>query len=1057
MQNNTIQPIVDIKVYKRSLSGGKVVENDSSSIKPPNKEDYFDRNSIFRRSSSRSRYDNSDNSTSTTTKDSRSSSRGRLDYDDYNNSRSRLSSDLSDKYKNYRSISDNSSSYESPSKFYDTLPPRVSCLSPTREYYNRPPLTSCTSPPPLPSDATLRRRSSNSNSQKRISRFLRPDFYDTPREESIYVSKDNKDRDSGSTKILREIRERSRERSMDRLQNIMDKCSLRRQSLTKAEEIPQQPPPRYEQMNGYVHSSVKEPEKISFAEKIINELHNISLLQRKSDFELDETENVKRDKSDGNLDEIKSQKVKKIKSRDSTLKKSENSVKKNKSINNIEMLSNLNNEIESINTKNIKESKLIRPKSYPTKIKKSSVPNNSIVSSNEEEDLKLVNNRPKSFPNSKLTPPKEIKKSSDSSTGLVTVIENLVVAKEKEKEKEKKIVTKKKVTNSDGSTSSEGIKVIKKKVVKKVSPKETPTKELPKLEEKEVKEKSPEKKPGKGFLYSIGQKFEKLRESSRNKDKEKEKEKEKESTLKKKKTPKTSTPIASTSSSDKSTVIEENPKKSKIDSMIRNLRERSIPRTTLTESHLIKRAVSIEDMPDTFNKCGVNKVLGLFKKLEKDDGHKITNTKSSTTLDSYTEYENNNSKERPKSSGFVSKLKRTGHPYTGAKSENILELNELNTKIPVKFDCADCNDATNDLVTKRHSSNDLKQSNEDKERIRNNRKCLVLDFTKIENQSKPIEKKLNNNNNNHNNNNNSSTLPQSQNNEINRNHLPTPSYDNLTNYSSDSRSPYDDCPSSSTFLSPTEEPELCFDNWSVCSDDNNFTSSRLSSRNSQVQSPTNDNNSESIVDRIRRKSFYSRFNEKKPKRVSSIVGPIASKDYYRETSITRQRPPEYTKSATTNLPDRTHEYYRPIQLTSSSSQSKLKYERDKIKDYRSSEYLKPSTTTTSSTNYLPPSRRHNYDLNHDYSNYNYNLPPTSRSSVYDPSISIYGTYNPKRRSSYLNGPSTSTTLDNYSTLGRTIKPYEQRSVSLLDSSLTNGGVYKRDQSRVPIDLGGVTR
>lgn len=1042
MQNNTIQPIVDVKVYKRSLSGGKVVENDSCLNKSTaNKDDYFDRNSIFRRSSSRSRYDNSDNSTSTTTKDSRSSSHCRLDYDDYNNSRSsRLSSDLSDKYKNYRSISDNSSSYDSPSKFYDTLPPRVSCLSPTREYYNRPPLTSCTSPPPLPSDATLRRRSSNSNSQKRISRFLRPDFFDTPREESIYVSKDNKDRDSGSTKILREIRERSRERSMDRLQNIMDKCSLRRQSLSKAEEIPiQQPQPRYEQMNGYSHK--EPPEKISFAEKIINELHNISLLQRKSDFELDETE-IKRDKSE---EEIKPQKIKKNKSRDSTIKKSENSVKKTKSINNIEMVSNLNNEIESVNTK-IKESKLIRPKSYPTKIKKSSVPNNSIQSSNEEDS---INSRPKSFPNSKLTPPKEIKKSSDSSTGLSTVIENLVVPKEK------KLITKKKVQNSDGSsTSSDGVKIIKKKVVKKVSPKETPTKELPpKLEEKEVKEKSPEKKPGKGFLYSIGQKFEKLRESSRNKDKEKEKEKE--STLKKKKIPKTSTPITP---SDKPTIIEET-KKSKIDSMIRNLRERSIPRTTLTESHLIKRAVSVEDMPDTFNKCGVNKVLGLFKKLEKDDGHKITNTKSSTTLDSYMEYENNNSsKERPKSSGFVSKLKRNGHSYTGAKSEQILDLNEIKTKIPVKFDCNDCNDATNDLVTKRHSSNDLKQTNEDKERIRNNRKCLVLDF----NQSKPIlEKKLlNNNNNNLNNNNNSSTLPSSsssqiQNNEINQNHLLTPSY------SSDSRSPYDDCPSSSTFLSPTEEPELCFDNWSVCSDDNNFQSSRLSSRNSQVPSPTNDNNSESIVDRIRRKSFYSRFNEKKPKRVSSIVGPVASKDYYRESSVTRQKPrqTEYTKSATTNLPDRTHEYYRPIQLTSSSSQSKLKYERDKIKDYRSSEYLKPTTT-----NYLPPTtssssstRRNNYDLNHDYNNYNYNLPPTSRSSVYDPSISIYGTYNPKRRSSYLNGPTTSTTLDNYSTLGRTIKPYEQRSVSLLDSSLTNGGVYKRDQSRVPIDLGGVTR
>lgn len=43
--------------------------------------------------------------------------------------------------------------------------------------------------------------------------------------------------------------------------------------------------------------------------------------------------------------------------------------------------------------------------------------------------------------------------------------------------------------------------------------------------------------------------------------------------------------------------------------------------------------------------------------------------------------------------------------------------------------------------------------------------------------------------------------------------------------------------------------------------------------------------SESMIDRIKRRSYYCRFNEKKPKRTSSIVGSAAQREYYREQSV----------------------------------------------------------------------------------------------------------------------------------------------------------------------------
>lgn len=46
--------------------------------------------------------------------------------------------------------------------------------------------------------------------------------------------------------------------------------------------------------------------------------------------------------------------------------------------------------------------------------------------------------------------------------------------------------------------------------------------------------------------------------------------------------------------------------------------------------------------------------------------------------------------------------------------------------------------------------------------------------------------------------------------------------------------------------------------------------------------PSTPSDSESVIDRIKRRSYYCRFNEKKPKRTSTIVGTTAQREYYRE-------------------------------------------------------------------------------------------------------------------------------------------------------------------------------
>lgn len=891
--------------------------------------------------------------------------------------------------------------------------------------------------------------------QKRLSRFMSPEnsgyeLYDEPK-------KIEKSRELESHKILRELCEKSREKSIEkepienRISYFLDKYAsneiskhLMNGNFAASETNQLKTPTRSDTASSsHSHSSVSS----TINDKILDELNSISLLNGQLE-RFDQKELQSQEKS------LKKKTVK----NDGTIKK----VKKVKEKSPEKVL----DEDLSVGKVSLKrESKLARPKSYVMKdstlqaVKSSDKLSDACDGTSEFVSMKAPSKlaRPKSFPNSKITPPKDIKfpdslanilnLPNEPSSNNELIIDNAKQPADVEPKKTKKV-----------------IKVVKKSSKSAVpSSVESESIAEPKVEVK--REKSPEKKKLGGLLYTIGQKFEKLRET---KSKEK---KETETTTTDLKEKKKKIKAMLSEDVDEATRQE---RKSKIDAMIKNLKDKSsLPHNTeLTESGLIKRAVSVEEMPNTFNKNTVNKVLGLFKRIEKENTTadvKVQSTKSTSYL-SYDDYETNAvSKERPKSSGFVHKVKKNGSAF-----EPLNNISE--SKIPVKYasTCPDCKEPTeitesksSNTVNKRHSS-DPKTTLEEKERLRNNRKGLMLDFTAESNDVKKSSSR-------HNNYSFPPPLPQ----DINQT-LVTPTYDSLTNYSS---SPYEE---SSTLLSPSDD--IAFDRWSTCSEDDHHTlpphplgTSSLSrlSRSFQNQVQLEDPElPESVVDRIRRKSFYSRFNEKKPKRVSNIVGP-AAKDYYRE----RSRPLEYTKSATSIIPDmsgrsstvdsqhvRSTSSTRNSSATSSSAanrslsqtRSSSKYTSDKASEslQHSSSYRRLNYDSSNHMSSLPPPHHHHH---HHHDLLMKSSPDdvttrirSNRSTMYDSSSSSSNTPSltslyAKRRS-YVSTPSSSATtsystssalkpppsfVDSYATIGRKMRQYNARSVSMLDPNTIN--------------------
>lgn len=119
-------------------------------------------------------------------------------------------------------------------------------------------------------------------------------------------------------------------------------------------------------------------------------------------------------------------------------------------------------------------------------------------------------------------------------------------------------------------------------------------------------------------------------------------------------------------------------------------------------------------------------------------------------------------------------------------------------------------------------------------------------------------------------------------------------------------------------LSPTDDTES-FDSWSICSADMNHSRGELHSPTSPTCSPSSRGDQpESIIDRIRRKSFYSRFNDRKRKTSLNAPPPGVSLPISatlpRKFSFNRPRDKEHDKlssyvSPTKRYPEKSYSLY----------------------------------------------------------------------------------------------------------------------------------------------------
>ena len=1099
--------------------------------------------------------------------------------------------------------------------------------------------------PPSSTDSAIRRPT-----QRRISRLIRPDLLEIPQEETVEEpSKSLNPTDNETTvvdsyrptlKTSRHVRNKSLELFAECTTNNSkkdDSLKNSRRSLSRSRDV-----------NDKVNA-----DKHQLADKILQELQILSSMQTQREVhqELSDKPNILSEKP--TLTTAK--KIKKTKSKEKStesstdvdskntntvIKKVKKIVKKSDPLISLKVQENQRELYETNNSVSVPEatspkkmSKLKRPKSYPMKesvsiLQVSEMCNTTLTSAatnisnpNDDESNEHRSNesnvgvtelnsnssvgpresrllRPKSYPTSKLTAQTESKKNDKNISNTTQITDESALISSTKK------VTKglKKSKLSQLSNTSAPIHI-----PNTISTNVEDIKEQSSISNNiKSKEKSVEKRPNKGLLYAIGQKFEKFRasatssscanipiekQSSTDNTKSK-KVINKTSEVKKTKslgcnsypTPNTSDKIHNSCIENKNETIciESKPlkseKRSRIDAMIRNLREKSVPRSQSSipsESNYIKRAVSVEEMPGTFNKKSVNKMLGLFKRADKGSTseNRVRTTRSTSNIERHVSdtspiYQNtdiilklNNKIEKNNAEACVNELVSSNLPIKTYKNEegyckcDTLLPSTVSVEHPtiINSNCPEC------CIELTEEKNDLSISNikNYKEGNQEKRKGLMLELLRIEkgqnacstygnicsgkkypsyndneiysnisqysrsipsssgngsniltmenNSNNNISSMINNNtnntnsNNNNNNNNHSSSLHTSQTSgyrtssthEMNQNNnLLSPSFENIGNYSSDSRSYQEDCASTSTFLSPTEEAELCFDTWSVCSEDNyrrqhatpSPTVSRLS-RASQASSPTrrgggdSSETSESVVDRIKRRSFYCRFNEKRPKRTSSIVGPNAVREYYREKSSTTKTRSS-TKIATTereHSPDITQEFFRPLKLSPIGTELKPPIYRSSFStthtDY-SSAAGRPRKSLSDIR--APPSpsclseRRHGSFVNPDKdlltnspifpSRYKINAYEDVSRSKFVPSDTYYNTYNPKRRFSFTtntnasnnttNGGISNTNsshIDGYATMGRRpIRSYDHRTMSLLDPPNYTTPTYRHE-------------
>lgn len=746
--------------------------------------------------------------------------------------------------------------------------------------------------------------------RKRISRFLRSDFFDTPPDESY--AKQKKEKELETQKILREIREK-KNRALESQVKSPEVCDM---SLYKDDA-------------GYSRKCLSPNSPISILtgkERSRSNTPFFPILDNIRETTLDTshlpTENSRYGKSDvtkqKSFEEGSSNKETKlmrpksypIKQFDTFDEPSENISSENNSSIDIE------NKEKTIS----RESKLIRPKSYPNNSpspekvflnrsskkdeSKSTTQKEEITSPENKADVEVsfsitlpkktnktttVTSKPECLTKSNSLEEKddikiESKKTVDSSLAIKKyhILNSVddVKPEIKDHKKENGTViangvpvsssakssinddTKQKVASQ--TTKKEEVKLkpteteptekkgtIKKKIIKKVSSKSKtdvgtnqegidakPASEKKKVIKK-VKEKAPEDgtKPTtvtkkKSVLQSIGQKLEKFTSNKSN----------------------------SPEKANENGVTSDKKDCSKFS---RTQREQSVPVTAEppTESNLIKRAVTLTDVAAldsqtaTPNKTTVSKVLGLFKKFEPKEKSKPAVEKSPS--------EDQEASSEPNGTCQSSESVLESQDADKPKRPTSLLLNGLGRKN--KFGRTSTENGPS--ISVENDEQTAKKENNSK----NIRNSLKLDFSRLPRVKKIVPT-------------NSVIEPQIMN--VNPDEKDTEKKDIFDKNGTISTSNLCTTAGTAEVQSRSRSrSRSTFSNSENKSD--NSTDAKISDKNpsspseNSVHHPLRNHESttpekEDIVDRIRRKSFYSRFNEKKQRRKSNLVGPGAA-------------------------------------------------------------------------------------------------------------------------------------------------------------------------------------
>ncbi|CAK1604005.1 unnamed protein product [Parnassius mnemosyne] len=724
--------------------------------------------------------------------------------------------------------------------------------------------------------------------RKRLSRFLRSDFFDTSPDENIYA-KHKKEKELETQKVLKEIREK-KNKSLDSPKSpvdVNDSTSL------------------HNDESAYLRKCLSPVSNILSKERSRSTTPFFPILDNIKETNLDTSLTLADSNKTSNVNDTEAKNHKCL--NDNKLKDKESKMSRPKSypVKNLNTLEESNKVIleESCAVKNRegeekklpRESKIMRPKSYPTsspspekmylnrngkkdELKNSSIPKEENINQDNKSDVEVSFSitlpKKKSISISKpdtikkqQSPEQEIELGTDLTPTLVlkkykvikedevlqnkedntvhigngTVVENAKKNESSVGNSASKMTETKKV---DSETSNK--KTVKKKIVKKVSLKsksdlignqestDVNNSTEKKKVVKKVKQKSMDDNPKeltivkkKSVLQSIGHKLEKLASSKSN---------------------------SPEKASHGSIGSDDSKKESKLSRM---QREQSVPVTTdpPTESNLIKRAVTLTDVAALENKNVINqnkttvsKVLGLFKKFEpkeknlKSGAEKSLNENLINKHDSQTETNLDSDKEKPKR---PTSLLLNG---LGRKNKN--------------------NKATSDSISVSSLENDEQLVVKKESEPKNTNNTLKLDFSRlprvkkivptnpvIEPQvmdvsagDKDIEKRDIFDKNGH-----------SSNTKVETNEA-------YSRSRSRSRSIYSNSDIKSEHSADIKVPDKISDSTLP------KTSVLNTTRNRDSISPEK----EDIVDRIRRKSFYSRFNEKKQRRKSSLVGPGAT-------------------------------------------------------------------------------------------------------------------------------------------------------------------------------------